>query len=118
MKLAIATEGSHVSKHFGKCEVFTVYEIIEGQVKGSEVIDTSEHLQGKLVPFLKAQGVDVILAGSMGSGAEEKVKDMKLLAYTDIEGSLDAVVTDYISGKLTSDKKMNCGGCCGCHHKH
>lgn len=117
MKLAISTEGSNVSKHFGKCEIFTIYEIIEGQVKNAEVLITSQHLQGELVPFLKAQGVDVILTGSMGSGAQDKVEKYKLLAYLDIEGTLEQVVADYISGKLTSDQPQNCNGCCGCQNK-
>lgn len=113
VKLAIATEGKCVSKHFGKCEMFTIYEIIEGQVISKDVLDTSQHLQGELVPYLKSQGVNVILTGSMGSGAKDKVDQLKLLAYSDIEGELEQVVVDYLSGKLTSDKPTHCGGCCG-----
>lgn len=113
MKLAIATDGNLISKHFGKCEAFTVYEIIEGQVVSRHKLDTSQHLQGELVPYLKSQGVDVILAGSMGSGAKDKVDQLKLLAYSDIEGSLEQVVADYLSGKLTSDRPGSCNGCCG-----
>lgn len=115
MKLAIATEENKVSRHFGKCKVFTVYEIIEGQVKNRQLLDTGEHLQGELPSFLKSQGIDVIIAGSIGSGAQEKLNDLKLLFYTEIEGDTEEVVTDYIKGKFTSDKPMNCCGCCGCH---
>lgn len=119
MKLAIATEGHNVSKHFGKCEVFTVFEITAGEIVNKQVLDTSQHLQGALVPFLKEQGVDVILAGSMGNGAQDKVKDLKLLAYTDIEGLINQVVNEYISGKLTSDLPSSCSGCCGgCGNKN
>lgn len=113
VKLAIATEGKIVSKHFGKCEMFTIYEIIEGEVVSKDMLDTSQHLQGELVPYLKNQGVNVILTGSMGSGAKDKVDQLKLLAYSNIEGELEQVVADYLSGKLTSDKPTHCGGCCG-----
>lgn len=103
MKLAIATIGDSVSEHFGKCDCFTVVEISEGKVINKTVLDTSKHLHGELVPFLKENQIDVILSGGMGSGALEKVNANKILAYIDVKGQVEEVIKDYLSGKLTSD---------------
>ncbi len=117
MILAIATEGQQVSKHFGKCELFTLCEIVKGQVINRSSIDTSKHLHGDLAQYLKDQRVDVVIAGSMGSGAFEKIEALKLLVYPDVEGNIDEVINNYISGSLTSDAP-SCDSChsCKCNH--
>lgn len=32
MKIAIASDGKYVSRHFGHCEGFTIYEVEEGSL--------------------------------------------------------------------------------------
>jgi hypothetical protein len=63
LKIAIPTEGSDVSSHFGKCGSFTIVEIRDSEVVGRRILDTSENQHGLLPGFLAAQGVSLVIAG-------------------------------------------------------
>ncbi|PKM95205.1 MAG: dinitrogenase iron-molybdenum cofactor [Firmicutes bacterium HGW-Firmicutes-1] len=116
MKLAIATDGQQVSKHFGKCEVFTLCEIVEGELINKVEVDTREHLHGELAQYLKDQGADVIIAGSMGSGALEKIEALKILVFPEVEGEIEDVIKNYLNGSLTTDAP-SCDSCHSCKCK-
>jgi predicted Fe-Mo cluster-binding NifX family protein len=75
VKIAIATEGSSVSAHFGKCETFTIAEIEASKVKNKSVISTEGNQHGLLPGFLASQGVDLVIAGGMGEGARQNLAD-------------------------------------------
>jgi predicted Fe-Mo cluster-binding NifX family protein len=58
-----------VSPHFGHCDLFTLVELDEGQVKGVRVLPNSGHAQGgcmDAVLFLKNAGAEALVAGGMG----------------------------------------------------
>jgi len=52
MKIAIATEGTNVSGHFGKCENFTIAEIENSNLISKVVVNTMGNQHGLLPTFL------------------------------------------------------------------
>lgn len=74
MKLAVPTMGkagleSERSGHFGHCDVFTVVEIEDGEIKSVGCIDNPPHAEGgclRPVMLLADAGVDAIVAAGMG----------------------------------------------------
>lgn len=112
VKLAIATKSHQVSSDFENSETFMIYEIIQGEITSIIELDTSNHLNQKLVPYLNEKGVDVILTGNMSDNTSEQAEQRKLLVFKDIKGEIEQVVTDYINGKISWDKPTHCGGCC------
>lgn len=73
MKLAVPTMGeagldSQRSGHFGHCDVFTVVDIENGEIKGFEAIRNNHDEGGCLAPvmLLAEEGVDAIVAAGMG----------------------------------------------------
>ena len=53
MKVAVTYENGEVFQHFGRTPQFKIYEIENGEVKSSKVIDTGETGHGALAGFLQ-----------------------------------------------------------------
>ena len=53
MKVAVTYENGEVFQHFGRTPAFKVYEISDGKVISSEVVDTNGTGHGALAGFLK-----------------------------------------------------------------
>lgn len=114
MKIAIATEGSTVSAHFGKCETFTIVEIENSNIKNKSVISTEGNQHGLLPGFLASQGVDLVIAGGMGEGARQNLADNGIEIISGISGNIDEAIGAFIKGELVSTN----AGCSGHGHEH
>ena len=58
MKIAVTYENGQVFQHFGHTAQFKLYQVEDGQVLSSQVVDTNGSGHGALAGFLQAQGVD------------------------------------------------------------
>jgi predicted Fe-Mo cluster-binding NifX family protein len=114
MKIAIATEGSNVSGHFGKCENFTIVEIESSQVKNKVVVNTQGNQHGLLPAFLASHGANLVITGGMGDGARQKLAAQNIDIISGVSGSIDEVVDTYLNGTL----KSNGAGCSGHEYSH
>lgn len=60
---------SELGAHFGHCDLYTVVELAEGEVKDVRVLPNVPHQQGGCmapVQHLASNGVQVLIAGGMG----------------------------------------------------
>ncbi len=105
MKIAIPTADGKLCMHFGHCEVFAVFRIDEKEksVLSREYLTPPPHEPGILPAWLHEQGVNLIIAGGMGSRAQQ------LFAKNDIQVVVGApsaapeqLVEQYLAGTLTS----------------
>lgn len=73
MKIAIPTAKGKLCQHFGHCETFTFVEVDEANKKiiKTEAIVGPEHAPGVIPAWVASQGANLILAGGMGSRAQE-----------------------------------------------
>lgn len=71
MKVAVAIEGGRVSSHFGDSREFVVFTVVpeERRIISSERLVAPAHAPGVFPRWLCGLGVDVVLAGGMGSRA-------------------------------------------------
>jgi predicted Fe-Mo cluster-binding NifX family protein len=125
MKIAIATEGTSVFGHFGKCESFTLVDVENNEVKSKTVVSTLENQHGLLPAFLASHNVNVVIAGGMGEGAKQKLDQNNIEAITGVSGSVEEAINSYINGILKSSG-ANCSshehshshgeGSCSCGH--
>jgi predicted Fe-Mo cluster-binding NifX family protein len=114
MKIAIATEGTSVFGHFGKCENFTLVEVENNEVKSKTVVSTLGNQHGLLPAFLASHKVNVVIAGGMGEGAKQKLDQNNIEAITGVSGSVEEAINSYINGILKSS-----GANCSSHeHSH
>ncbi|MBU1155309.1 MAG: NifB/NifX family molybdenum-iron cluster-binding protein [Proteobacteria bacterium] len=55
--------------HFGHCDLYTLVEVEDGQIKNTKVVPNVPHQQGGCmapVQYLAGQGVKALIAGGMG----------------------------------------------------
>ena len=68
MKKAVTYENGQVFQHFGHTERFKIYEVEDGAVTASQVVDTAGSGHGALAGFLRARGVQTLICGGIGVG--------------------------------------------------
>ena len=70
MKIAIPYENGQVYQHFGHSAQFKIYDTETGKILSSEIVSTNGQGHGALVGFLVQNGVNVVLCGGIGAGAQ------------------------------------------------
>ncbi|MDD3361983.1 MAG: DUF134 domain-containing protein [Hespellia sp.] len=113
MKIAVTYEDGEVFQHFGHTEQFKVYNVEDGKVVSSEIVDTNGQGHGALAGFLFGGGVDVLICGGIGGGARNALAEAGIELYPGASGDADAQVASFLQGKLQYDPNTMCN-----HHSH
>lgn len=114
IKIAIPTEGTNVSSHFGKCENITIVELENSNIKSKVCMSTEGNQHGLLPTFLAEHGVNIVIAGGMGEGAKQNLVANNIEIIFGASGDIDQVISAYINGTL----KTTDAGCSGHGHSH
>ena len=117
MKIAVpVTSTNQVDEHFGHCEFYSIYTVSEK----NEItkIETIPSVQGcgcksNIAGVLAADGVTIMLAGGIGSGAINVLYNSGIEVIRGCSGDAQEVVKSFISGELT-----NSGESCHQHAAH
>lgn len=122
MKIAATYEDGQIFQHFGHTAQFKVYEVEDGKVLSSQVVDTNGSGHGALAGFLKAQNVSALICGGIGGGAQQALAQAGITLYAGVSGSADAAVEALLQDRLDFSAEANCdhhshehGGSCGEH---
>lgn len=113
MKIAVTYEAGLVFQHFGHTACFKIYEVDEGRVLDSRVVETNGHGHGALAGFLQNQGVDTLICGGIGGGARMALQEAGIRLYGGVRGDADDAVEALLSGTLQFDPNARCS-----HHDH
>ena len=113
MKVAVTYENGEVFQHFGRTPAFKVYEISDGKVISSEVIDTNGTGHGALAGFLEDIGAEVMICGGIGGGAIAAMSAVGIKVYAGASGAADDAVSSYVAGTLPEIGDATCD-----HHEH
>lgn len=100
MKVAVPSEGTNICVHFGHCESFTIAEVEDGKVLNKKVLDAPPHEPGLLPRLLAGEGVDVVIAGGMGSRAQDLFAQQNIKVISGASGSIDDALAAFIKGNL------------------
>lgn len=73
MKIAIPVANELLCMHFGHCQQFAILNINvdEKKIESKEMLTPPPHEPGVLPAWIKEQGVDLVLAGGMGTRAQD-----------------------------------------------
>lgn len=113
MKIAVTYENEQVFQHFGHTEQFKVYEVEDGRIISTEIVDTNGQGHGALAGFLLGGGVDVLICGGIGGGARNALAEAGIRLYPGATGDADAQVESFLKGQLVYDPNTMCS-----HHSH
>lgn len=111
MKIAVTYDNGQVFQHFGRTEFFKVYEVEDSRVISSEVIGSNGTGHGALAGLLAGQGIDVLICGGIGGGAQSALVEAGVELCAGAQGNVDQVVEAYLKGELVS-----AGANCDHHH--
>ncbi len=122
MKIAVACSGENIWGHFGHCENFNIYDVVDGAIATEVSVPNPGHRPGFLPNFLADQGVEVIIAGGMGGGAVEIFNERNVEVVVGAEGNAKAAVEAYLAGELHSIGSVchnheHADECGGHHHQ-
>lgn len=113
-KIAIPSAGVMVNAHFGRSQAFTIFEIVNNQVTGVEILDATgfEHQHAGIAQLLKSKGVETVICGGIGPGAIAGLEGAGLEVLRGADGLVREVASAYADGSLiTTD------GVCEHHHE-
>ncbi len=113
MKIAVTYENGNVFQHFGHTEQFKVYEIVDGKVKNSEIIDTNGSGHGALAGLLYGLNIDTLICDGIGAGAQNALAEAGIKLFGGVSGSADDAVNALLTGTLAYNPDVRCN-----HHDH
>jgi len=101
--------------HFGHCDVFTLIDVEEGDIKNISILPNKEHVQGGcMVPvnLLADNKVNALIVGGIGMRPLMGFGQVGVDVYYDGERQdIKPVVEDLIAGKLQKiAEDQVCGG--------
>ena len=113
MRIAVTYENGQIFQHFGHTEQFKVYDIADGKVVASEVVNTNGSGHGALAGVLSALHADALICGGIGGGAQMALAAAEIQLYGGVSGDADKAVEALIAGELAFDPNVQCD-----HHDH
>ena len=113
MKIAVTYENGEIFGHFGHTKQFKVYETENGKILSSKVVDTNGSGHGALAGMLSALGIDVLICGGIGGGAQMALAQAGIKLFGGVQGDADKAVEAYLNDTLSYDPDAKCD-----HHDH
>ena len=113
MRIAVTYENGEIFQHFGRTEQFKVYDIENGEIKNAEVVGTNGNGHGALAGFLMEMGVDTLICGGIGGGAQNALIQAGIKLYGGVSGNADEAAKALASGTLEFNPDVQCN-----HHGH
>lgn len=113
MKIAVTYENGQIFQHFGHTKAFKIYTVEDNKVVSADVIDTNGSGHGALAGMLRILGVDTLICGGIGGGAQTALRDAGIALYGGVSGDADTAVEEYLAGTLMFNPNVKCS-----HHDH
>ena len=125
MKIAVTYENGQVFQHFGHTAQFKVYTIENGKITSQEIVPTLGSGHGALAGMLEELGVNTLICGGIGMGAQIALDNAGIELYAGCSGEADIAVAKLLAGVLPHHGQANCnhhhhehGHDCSCGHDH
>lgn len=113
MKIAVTFENGMIFPHFGHTSQFKVYDVGDGKVTGTQVVNTEGSGHGALAGLLSSMEVDTLICGGIGGGAQAALAEAGIQLYGGVSGSADEAVIALLTGRLEYNPDVRCE-----HHGH
>ena len=94
-------------------EQFKLYEVSGGKLLHTQVVDTNGSGHGELAGLLAQLGVDTLICGGIGGGAQAALAEANIRLIGGVQGNADEAVQAFLNGTLAFDPNVHCT-----HHDH
>lgn len=107
MKIAMPIAAGQLCTHFGHCERFSMFDVDQTSKEVLQVstLEAPPHEPGLLPRLLSEKGVNLIIAGGMGSRALDLFNQNGVQVVTGADpatGTPEEIVKKYLAGSLTT----------------
>ncbi|MCP4646963.1 MAG: hypothetical protein GY852_04400, partial [bacterium] len=87
MRIAIPMANGALCMHFGHCSTFALVNVENNKITSSSEVVPPPHQPGLLPPWLAEQGATLIIAGGMGSRAQNLFQQNGIEVVTGAAGT-------------------------------
>lgn len=112
MIIAVTYENGQIFQHFGHTQQMKIYETAHGEIVSSRVVDTAGSGHGALAGFLQAHGVEILICGGIGGGAQVALAEAGIKLYGGCQGEADRAVENLLNNTLMYNPNVRCS-----HHE-
>ena len=116
MRIAVTYEDGLIFQHFGHTRQFKLYDVEEGQIVSSQIVDAGGSGHGALAGVLGALNADALICGGIGGGAQAALAAEGIRLYGGGSGSADQAAQALAAGQLDYDPEVRCSHHDGRHH--
>ena len=113
MRIATTYENGEIFQHFGHTEQFKLYDVEDGAIVNTQIVDSNGSGHGMLAGFLKEAKVDALICGGIGMGAQMALAEAGIRLYAGVQGPADEAAKALAEGRLEYDPNARCD-----HHEH
>ncbi len=107
MKYAVPLANGILCAHFGHCEQFAVMTVENKKILSKELVTPPPHEPGVLPEWLASMGVSVVIAGGMGSRAQElfRARDIEVIVGAS-EETPEELIAQHLEGALKTGQNV------------
>ena len=113
MRIAVTYDNGEIFQHFGHTEQFKLYDVSDGVITATQVVNTNGSGHGALAGFLKTMEADALICGGIGRGAVNALAEAGVKLYPGVSGPADEAAAALAAGELRFDPDARCD-----HHDH
>lgn len=108
MKIAVTYEKGQIFQHFGHTGAFKIYDIEDNKVSNVSIVSTEGTGHSLLATMLIALGVDTLICGGIGGGAQIALGRAGIRVFGGVQGEADAAVEAFLNDELNYDPEARC----------
>lgn len=114
IKIALPLDDDgEVFQHFGHTQKFHLVEVNDSRIVNQTVLDAEGSGHESLAFLLKNAGVDILICGGIGGGAQNALAQCGISVIPGVKGKIQNVLVDFFTGNLSFSQEANCD-----HHDH
>jgi predicted Fe-Mo cluster-binding NifX family protein len=91
------------SGHFGRCECFTVVDLVDGEIAGVATLTNAEHVEGGCmtpVIALAHHGVQAVVVDGIGGRPLQGCQQIGIAVYAGVGDDVASAVHGFAAGRL------------------
>lgn len=104
MKIALPSRQNQIDNHFGHCEYYTIFTVDKdnNEIISQEILPSPAGCgcKSNIAQILSDIGVSVMLAGNMGEGAVNVLKNSGIEVIRGCSGDVKTVADNWIQGNI------------------
>ena len=118
MKIAVSYHNGEIGEHFGRADMFALYEYEGADVNRctKRLVETGDrHGHQQMAELMRELKVDAVISGNMGGEAKAALLSLGIVPIAGFEGPADLAADLLVLGRLPlmGGENFSGGGCAG-----